>query len=90
MGKPYKQQVLLKLCAIESEETAKQAADLLAPFAAKLKKTKITADAAGTSNQQERNLVTASVRTLFALKSMRSKPPHPLVDREEFRQLVHV
>jgi len=80
------QQVLLKLCAIDEDATSGRAAELLKPFAAKLGKTKLQIGDPVTSKQQERNLVTASVRTLFALHS--HSPPHPLASRPEFKDLV--
>ncbi len=78
----------MKLCAVDSHETGRQAAELLGPFTQKLAKTKMNEDASAAANQQERNLVTATVRALFTLHSQHQYPPHPLVDRHEFRDLV--
>jgi cullin-associated NEDD8-dissociated protein 1 len=84
------QQILLKLFVIETGEIVKRGKDLLAPFALKLGKTKLTVDASATSNQQERNLVTSSVRVLFTLQNMPRHIPHPLVDMKEFHDLIQL
>eukprot|EP00750_Incisomonas_marina_P005308 INCI13901.1.p1 GENE.INCI13901.1~~INCI13901.1.p1 ORF type:complete len:173 (-),score=31.61 INCI13901.1:76-594(-) len=81
--------MLLKLCVLESQETSSRASELLSPFSSKLKKTKLSTDGAAAANQQERNLVTASVRTIFALSTLQD-PPHPLTEHSEFKQLVRV
>eukprot|EP00750_Incisomonas_marina_P005311 INCI13901.4.p1 GENE.INCI13901.4~~INCI13901.4.p1 ORF type:complete len:1371 (-),score=290.46 INCI13901.4:201-4313(-) len=83
------QQMLLKLCVLESQETSSRASELLSPFSSKLKKTKLSTDGAAAANQQERNLVTASVRTIFALSTLQD-PPHPLTEHSEFKQLLTI